>query len=243
MNLLAFDTSTEVLSIGVAAGAQLLLHSGAGGAQASFGLIAGAQSLLAQAGLAMPALDAVVFGAGPGSFTGLRTSCAVAQGLAMGAGVPVLPVNSLLAVAEDARQRTYPQAAALEVLALLDARMDEVYAAWFGFAQGAWTQRSDIQLCKPEAVQIDAAIEVLAGNVFAVYSGRVESACGALPRPCVEALPTAQALLRLAPQLLRLGLAVPPEEALPLYVRDKVAKTTAERLQEKAAAAAGVACG
>lgn len=243
MNLLAFDTSTEVLSIGVAAGAQTLLHSGAGGAQASFGLIAGAQALLAQAGLVMPTLDAVVFGAGPGSFTGLRTSCSVAQGLSLGAGVPVLPVNSLLAVAEDARLHTYPKATALEVLALLDARMDEVYAAWFGFAQGVWTQRSEIQLCKPEAVKIDAAIEVLAGNVFAVYPGRVESACGALPLPCVAALPSAQALLNLAPQLLHLGLAVPPEQALPLYVRDKVAKTTVERLQEKAAIAAGAASG
>ena len=241
MNFLAFDTSTEVLSIGVAAGAQTLLHTGAGGAQASFGLISGVQSLLAQAQTPMAALDAVVFGAGPGSFTGLRTSCAVAQGLALGANVPVLPVNSLLAVAEDARLRRFPQRHAVEVLALLDARMDEVYSAWFGFSQGRWRQRSDIRLCKPEQVVVDAAVEVLAGNVFVVYPGRVELALGAAPRPCEAALPSAQALLSLAPQLLQQGLAVPPEQALPLYVRDKVAKTTAERLQEKAAAASGAA--
>jgi tRNA threonylcarbamoyladenosine biosynthesis protein TsaB len=135
--------------------------------------------------------------------------------------------------------RCYPQSDALEVLALLDARMDEVYCAWFGFSQGQWTQRSEIQLCKPEAVAVDAAVELLAGNVFAVYPGRVESSMAATPRPCVAALPTAQALLSLAPQLLAQGLAVPPEQALPLYVRDKVAKTTAERMQEKAAAIAG----
>jgi tRNA threonylcarbamoyladenosine biosynthesis protein TsaB len=239
MNLLAFDTSTEVLSIGVTAGAQVLLHTGAGGAQASFGLISGVQSLLAQVQLPMASLDAVVFGAGPGSFTGLRTSCSVAQGLALGAEVQVLPVNSLLAVAEDARLRGHQQKESLEVLALLDARMDEVYCAWFGFSQGQWTQRCEIQLCKPEAVRVDAAVELLAGNVFAVYPGRVESAMGAASRPCEVALPSAQALLSLAPQLLAQGLAVPPEQALPLYVRDKVAKTTAERMQEKAAAVAG----
>lgn len=236
MNLVAFDTSTEVLSIGVQAGPRRLLHTGAGGAQASFGLIAGVRTLLGELQLPMSALHAVVFGAGPGSFTGLRTACSVAQGLALGAEVPVLPVNSLLAVAEDARLRLCPEASQWEVLALLDARMDEVYAAHFSYAAGGWTQRGDIQLCKPEAVQVPAAVKCLVGNVFAVYSGRWEAALGASPRPCEPALPSAQALLHLAPQLLAQGLAVPPEQALPLYVRDKVAKTTAERMQEKAAA-------
>jgi tRNA threonylcarbamoyladenosine biosynthesis protein TsaB len=239
MKLLAFDTSTEVLSIGVQCGGAQQLHTGSGGAQASFGLIAGVQSLLQQAALPLQALDAIVFGAGPGSFTGLRTSCAVAQGLALGAQRPVLPVPSLLAVAEDARWRTQAQAPILEVLAVLDARMDEVYAAWFGWHDGQWQQRGDIQLCKPEALQVDDRVQLLAGNAFAVYPGRVEQAMGALARPCVAALPSAQALLRLAPALLQQGAAVAPEAALPLYVRDKVAKTTAERLQEKAAAAAG----
>jgi len=238
MKLLAFDTSTEVLSIGVSVGGQALLHTGAGGAQASFGLIAGVQRLLEQAQIPMGALDAVVFGAGPGSFTGLRTACSVAQGLALGAGVPVLPVHSLLAVAEDARLSAYPDRQALEVLALLDARMDEVYAAWFGFHEGCWTPRGETQLCKPEALEVDQRVDMVAGNVFAVYPGRVEMALGGVPRACVAALPSAQALLRLAPQLLREGHAVPAEQALPLYVRDKVAKTTAERQQEKAVAGA-----
>lgn len=241
MKLLAFDTSTEVLSIAVDCDGAQHLHTGSGGAQASFGLIAGVQALLQQAGMAMQTLDAIVFGAGPGSFTGLRTACSVAQGLALGAQRQVLPVNSLLAVAEDARGRLHPQAAALEVLALLDARMDEVYAAGFGWQDGQWQQRGEIQLCRPEALQIDERVQLLAGNVFTVYPGRVEQAMGTLQRPCVAALPSAQAMLRLAPDMLRQGLALPPEGALPLYVRDKVAKTTAERLQEKAAAAAGTA--
>lgn len=241
MKLLAFDTSTEVLSIGVDCDGAQILHTGVGGAQASFCLIAGVQSLLQQAGVALAGLDAIVFGAGPGSFTGLRTACSVAQGLALGAQRPVLPVNSLLAVAEDARLRSHPQDATLEVLALLDARMDEVYAAWFGWHDGQWQQHGEIQLCKPDALQVDDRVQLLAGNVFTVYPGRVEQAMGARVRPCVAALPSAQALLRLAPALLQQGAALPPEGALPLYVRDKVAKTTAERLQEKAAAAAGAA--
>ncbi|MDT8990078.1 tRNA (adenosine(37)-N6)-threonylcarbamoyltransferase complex dimerization subunit type 1 TsaB [Curvibacter sp. APW13] len=234
MKLLAFDTSTEVLSIGVAAGGGVHVHTGAGGAQASFGLIAGVQSLLAQAGLAMAQLDAVVFGAGPGSFTGLRTACAVAQGLALGADLPVLPVNSLLAVAEDARLQHAPNVPEFVVLSLLDARMDEVYAAPWRWDGVDWHAEGEIQLCAPQSVVVPESVQCLAGNVFPVYPGRVESALAGRSLPCVAALPSARALLQLAPGLLHQGQAVPPEQALPLYVRDKVAKTTAEREREKA---------
>ena len=85
MKLLAFDTSTEIMSIAVAHDAQLWQHTGAGGAQASSTLIPAIQALMAQAGLRLEQLDAIVFGRGPGSFTGLRTACSVAQGLAFGA--------------------------------------------------------------------------------------------------------------------------------------------------------------
>ena len=129
MNVLAFDTSTEALSIAVGRwqGGVLRLweHAGPGGAQASATLVPQAMALLGQAGIALRGLDAIAFGAGPGSFTGLRTACAVAQGLAFGAGVPVLPVDTLLAVAEEARH----QHGCTQVLATLDARMDEVYVA------------------------------------------------------------------------------------------------------------------
>src|SRR5438046_2091586 len=124
MNLLAFDTSTEHLSVAVQrgdAGARPpLVYQGAGGAQASSTLIPAIQRLLAEAGLRLAELDAIVFGRGPGSFTGLRTACSVAQGLSFGSGVPVLPVDTLLAVVEDAHGR----AGVEQVVALLDARMD-----------------------------------------------------------------------------------------------------------------------
>ena len=103
---LAFDTSTDVLSLGLSARGQTTLRTLAGGAQASAQLIPQVLDLLAQASLGLADLQAIVFGRGPGSFTGLRTACAVAQGLAFGANVPVLPIDTLLAVAEDARLRS-----------------------------------------------------------------------------------------------------------------------------------------
>ena len=229
MNLLAFDTSTDTLSVAVQHGAQVFAHSGAGGAQASTTLIPAIRALLAQAGITLAQLDAVVFGRGPGSFTGLRTACSVAQGLAFGArggqGVPVLPVDTLLAVAEQARA----EHGCTQVLATLDARMDEVYSARYQWHDGIWQGDDDFGLCAPEAVQVPAGWAV-AGNAHAVYGQRL--APGAQHWP---ALPTATALLRLAPGLIAAGLAVPAAEALPRYVRDKVAKTTAERAAERAA--------
>ncbi|MBS0507136.1 MAG: tRNA (adenosine(37)-N6)-threonylcarbamoyltransferase complex dimerization subunit type 1 TsaB [Proteobacteria bacterium] len=230
MNLLAFDTSTDTLSVAVQQGTRVLAHSGAGGAQASTTLIPAIRALLARAGLTFAQLDAVVFGRGPGSFTGLRTACSVAQGLAFGArggrGVPVLPVDTLLAVAEQARA----EHGCTRVLATLDARMNEVYSAAFEWladagapAGGRWRAPPDFALCAPEAVAVPDGW-TLAGNARAAYGDRL--APGA---PQVPALPTAEALLRLAPALLAAGSAVPAAAALPRYIRDKVAQTTAER--------------
>lgn len=248
MNLLAFDTATEMMSIAVTrtvdARVQQWQLSTSGGARASTELIPGILHVLAQAGVALQALDAICFGSGPGSFTGLRTACSVAQGLAFGCGVPVLPVDCLLAVAEDARHTALGAQPRGTVTALLDARMDEMYAATFAFEQGHWTALQPSLLVRPEdLLQASCRLHdaraqwVLAGNVFAVYGERVAahdpSAAQALRLP---ALPTAQAMLRLAPQLLAAGKAVAAEHALPSYIRDKVAKTTVERDAEKAAA-------
>ena len=240
MNLLAFDTSTETMSIAVsrtrAHGAQTWQHTAAGGAQASTGLIAGVLDLMAQADLEVSALHAICFGSGPGSFTGLRTACSVAQGLAFGAGVPVLPVPSLLAVAEEARYAALADEAAIEVIALLDARMDEMYLAVYAYAHGVWTERQTSVLARPEDLAVAANATVLAGNVFEAYGDRLQSCAGFATARHITTLPTASAMLRLAPQLLNDGKAVPAHLALPLYVRDKVAKTTLERAAEKAAA-------
>lgn len=237
MNLLAFDTSTEIMSIAVqrrAAGPgqwpAVWLHNGPGGPQTSALLIPTIQHLLAQAELTLGQLDAIAFGCGPGSFTGLRTACAVAQGLAFGAKLKVLPIDTLLAVAEEARFQHAADAARYQVMALLDARMDEMYAASYVFSSEEWTMDKGHHLIQPENLVSDDGW-TLAGNVFAAYGARL--ALSQAPR--VEALPTASALLRLAPALLASGAAVRADQALPIYVRDKVAKTTAERAAEKAA--------
>lgn len=229
MPLLAFDTSTDTLSIAVGDGAQVWLHSGAGGAQASTTLIPAILALLAQAGLRLDQLDAIAFGSGPGSFTGLRTACSVAQGLAFGAGKPVLPIDTLMAVAEEARVQHGVQ----QVQALLDARMDEIYTGFYAYAQGRWQQRADFQLLRPESVLQEEGW-ALAGNALAVYADRIPHSSG--PRYAV--LPAAAAMLRLAPALLAAGQAVPADQALPRYIRDKVAQTTDERMAAKAAAGA-----
>ncbi|HWI82802.1 tRNA (adenosine(37)-N6)-threonylcarbamoyltransferase complex dimerization subunit type 1 TsaB [Ramlibacter sp.] len=224
MNLLALDTSTEVFSIAVQrGGAAPLQQQGPGGANASAALIPAIQDLLARSGLALAGLDAIVFGRGPGSFTGLRTACAVAQGLAFGADLPVLAVDTLLAVAEQARGSS----GVTRVVAMLDARMDEVYAAAYEWSGAAWQERQGVAVQAPQRVQVPAGW-AMAGNVFAPYGERLPGGVR------VEALPSAAALLRLAPALLAAGRAGPAAAAIPLYIRDKVAQTTEERAAARA---------
>ena len=189
--------------------------------------------LLAVAGLELAALDAIAFGRGPGSFTGLRTACSVAQGLAFGSGVRLLPVDTLLAVAEEARHAF----GARQVVAVLDARMDQLYAARYDFEGGGELgalQGNDNEplLLAPEALEVPAGWS-LAGNAFAAYGPRLAPAAARH-----EVLPTAAAMLRLAPALLAAGRTVDAAHAWPLYVRDKVAQTTEERAAIKAAAVA-----
>lgn len=227
-SFLAFDTSTDVMSIALTDGARVWQHTGPGGAKASTTLIPAILALLAEAGIALGDLQAIAFGRGPGSFTGLRTACAVAQGLAFGAnggpGIPVLPIDTLMAVAEEAR----PQQASAHITALLDARMDEMYVQRYACNDGVLTALGDCQLIRPENFQPDET-SLYAGNVFEVYRGRLPD--GLTNMAC---LPTAAAMLRLAPGLAASGHCVPAAQALPLYVRDKVAQTTQERAQIKA---------
>lgn len=238
MKLLAIDTSTETLSVAVQAGlgeaARVFSHQAVGGAHASAQLIGVVQALLREAGVPLRELDAIAYGAGPGAFTGLRTACAVAQGLGFGAGVPLLPVNTLLAVAEEARlsaQRPLAQPdASWQVLTLLDARMGEVYAAHAHWDGRHWATLDDVQVVPPEQVRAlyrGSWPDALAGNALTAYGAQLLPELLALPR--IAAAPTATALLRLAPALRAAGAAVPAHEAGLHYIRDKVAQTTAER--------------
>ena len=247
LKFLAFDTSTDRMSVAVTDGVRVWQHDGPGGAQASTHLIPAIQALLLESGLGLGEMDAIVFGRGPGSFTGLRTACAVAQGLAFGAnhgaGLAVLPIDTLMAVAEEARfQQTGDMAATdapVTVMALLDARMDEMYVQSYLFNSGLCTPVLHCTLIRPENLLAGPSVQLLAGNVFGVYADRLPASLSALP--CVPALPTAPALLRLAPALAAAGQCVAADQALPLYVRDKVAQTTEERAQIKALALAQAA--
>lgn len=231
--LLAFDTSTDTLSVGVSHGSRQWLHSGPGAAQASLTLIPTLLDLLAQAGLRLQELDAIVLGRGPGSFTGVRTACAVAQGLAAACGRPVLPIDTLLALAEEGRALAQAQGLAVQpITAVLDARMGEVYVQHFEPA-GPDVLRAigPCRLSAPEALAYpDGAARLVVGNAMGVYPQLSAAPAGSVS---LAALPTAAALLRLAAG--RLDQAVAPALALPLYVRDKVAQTTQERLALKAA--------
>ena len=237
MNLIAFDTSTDRMSLAVQRDHTVCTIDAPGGAQASATVVPHILALMQQAGVTFETLDAIVFGRGPGSFTGLRTACAVAQGLAMGAkqgqGVPVLPIDTLLAVAEDARDRT----GCTQVVAVLDARMNEVYAAQLQWQTATsttpegWVLDSAMTLSAPQAITVPAGY-TLAGNAAAVYGADL-----AQGTHCTSAWPTASALLRLAPALWAAGMQVPASAALPLYIRDKVANTTAERMAQKQMAA------
>lgn len=239
MRLLAFDTSTDLMSVAVGrtvdGASRVWQHSGPGAAQASASLIPCIMELMGQAALAFGELDAIVFGRGPGAFTGLRTACSVAQGLGFGAHVrangqpvPVLPVDSLLALAEQARAQV-GGTTGLRVQAMLDARMGEVYWARYVFDGALWRQQQDYRLDRPQDMVFEPGW-LLAGNVFAAGGDDWPAAHG-LRR--VEAVPTAAAMLRLAPALLAAGHAVSAEQALPTYVRDKVAQTSAERAAAK----------
>lgn len=224
--LLAFDTATEHTSIAVALGARVFEREAAGGAHASAALVPAILGLLAEAGIGIGDLDAIAFGRGPGAFTGLRTACSVAQGLAFGAGKPVLPVDTLLAVAEDCRGG---DEAPLDVWVAMDARMEEAYAAHYAWSAGRWQVLAEPFLATPEALNArwrEAAPQVVAGNAAAAFGDRLQPGSAEVRG---EARPRARAMLPLASTLWLAGVAVDAALALPLYLRDKVAQTTAER--------------
>ena len=197
----------------------------AGGALASATLVPAILSLLGQAGVTLRELDAIAFGRGPGAFTGLRTACSVAQGLAFGANKPVLPIDTLLTVAEDARAGQ----PVWQGWVTMDARMDEIYAGHYRFAAGHWQVLGEPRLTTPQALNDAwraAPPDGVAGNALEVFGDRLQP--GAAQR-FPMAMPRAAAMLPLARRLWAQGGAVPAAQALPLYLRDKVAQTTAER--------------
>lgn len=220
--LLALDSSTDTMAVALVTPAQTLVFEAAGGAQASARLLPEVRSLLAQAGVALADLDAIAFGQGPGAFTGLRTACAVAQGLALGLDKPVLALDSLMLVAEDART----QGAGDEVWVAMDARIGEIYAARYRHDGHAWQVLDAPALYAPAALTAHwGTPAAVAGTALTAYA----DALGAVSPAWPQAASRAAALGALALAAWQRGETRDAAEALPVYVRDKVALTTAER--------------
>jgi tRNA threonylcarbamoyladenosine biosynthesis protein TsaB len=225
--LLALDCATERLAVALVVGDATWSAEEEGGARTSTRALPLAFELLAAAGLGVRELDAVAFGRGPGAFTGLRSACSVAQGLALGIGCPVLPLDSLLLVADDARERHGAAAHALWVA--MDARMDEVYAGAYRFDGRDWQVEREAALWTQPALADAwrrAPPACIAGSALAAFGARLPTG-GAL---CIRhPADRAAALARLARAAWQRGAAIDAAQALPLYLRDKVALTTAER--------------
>lgn len=230
--ILAIETSSELASVALLHGEAVLSRQSTGVRTHSASVLPMVQELLAEAGTKLDQCDAIAFGSGPGSFTGVRTACGVAQGLAFGAKLPVIPLVTLPAMAHAC----YEQYGATEVLCVLDARMNEVYSAQYTLVGGQWTEVSAPVLTAPEAVKpVDKAGLVACGNGFAAYPD-VFAAIGLTVYP--EILPHAAQLARLAVAELVAGRTVGAADAQPLYLRNKIAYTAAERQVINAAKAA-----
>lgn len=226
--ILAIETSSELASVALLRGETVISRVSSGVRTHSQSVLPMIQELLAEAGIALKDCDAVAFGSGPGSFTGVRTACGIAQGLAFGGNLPVVPVVTLDAMALACHQ----QHGAAEVLAVLDARMGEVYWAQYRFANGAAPEMVlPAALSAPEAVQPQGA-PVACGNGLSAYAAAFAAGGHA------GVMPHAEQVAQLAALAFAAGQTVTAAEAQPLYLRNKIAYTQAERRDMAAAKAA-----
>jgi len=225
MNLLAFDTSTEFLSIALQVDGQAWTFHAEAGASASQRILPEIHALLAAANIKLAALNGIAFGAGPGAFTGVRVACGVAQGLAFGANLPVVGVHTLMAVAQASGHD--------KVIVCQDARMGEVYFAAYERTEAGWQTISPAIVCKPEQVPaLSGNGWVGAGSGWAAYQEALEAAYASqLSNVLPTITPTAQAVLALAQPVFAAGQAQAAHEVAPIYIRNRVALTTQERAQ------------
>ena len=231
MNLLALDTATEACSVALLNGDSIrcdYLETARGHSRLILKMIDG---LLAESGISPRQLDGLAFGRGPGSFTGVRIATGVVQGIAFAVDRPVVAVSDLAAIA----QRSYRESGHSRVLTAIDARMGEVYwAAYLCDDSGLMVACLDECVTAPESVPLpEMKTEcnwVGAGTGWCSYEQALLSATQALPvTEFGHQLPHARDILALAQAELKQGLGVSAERAQPVYLRDKVAKTSIER--------------
>lgn len=225
MLILALETSTDIGSCALWRDGVVSERVCPSGRSHSETLLPLVRELLVEAGLKIAQLDAIAFGVGPGAFTGLRVACGVAQGLAVASNVSLIPVTSLETMAA--------MAGAERVLALLDARMGEVYSGAYRLTADGYMLESEIRVSAPAdtALPTDSGW-ISCGNAISAYPALAErlNAANIAIQPGI--VPTAAVVAQIAvPRAMR-GEGIDAAHAAPLYVRDKVAKTVAERLSE-----------
>lgn len=223
MKILAFDTSTELCSCALSVEGEIVYREQNAGQKHSEILLPMIDSMLAESRLRLTELTAIAYGCGPGSFTGLRITCGVAQGLALGADLPVIGVDSLVALAE--------RADAHKVVACIDARMGEIYHAAYQRHEDEWMCMSDPRVCKPElAPPIFGDEWSGCGSGFERYREALVKRYGQqLSDISPGLLPRAFEIVRIAERRFTRGEAGDAENAVPLYLRDRVALKTSER--------------
>jgi tRNA threonylcarbamoyladenosine biosynthesis protein TsaB len=223
VNILALETSTEYCSVALWQDGKLTERCERVGQKHSEVLIKMLDDVLRQANTTLAQLDGIAYGAGPGSFTGVRIACGVAQGLALGASLPVVGVCTLQALAQASGH--------VKVIAALDARMTEVYHAAYELREGKWFTVSEPSLCLPQNTRnVEGTHWYGAGSGFAVH-GEVlnDRYAGQLVGSNAQVVPQAAAIAQLALISFAAGLGVDASLAMPLYLRDKVALKTCER--------------
>ena len=227
MRILALDASTEMCAAALGDGVAWDERAELAGHRHSERLLPMVRNLLDDHRMALADLDGIAFGAGPGAFTGLRIACGIAQGLALGAGLPVIGVSTLEALAETARQRY----ASTRVIAALDARAQEVYVAAYRHDGERWIEVSAPAVIAPGAVTLpEGSGWIGVGSGFAAYPSLRERCLATLSSCEAKLSPTTTAIGTLALPRLAAGEGVAPRDAAPVYVRHKVALTSAERV-------------
>ena len=223
MRVLALETSTEYCSVALWQDGNVSSRCELVGQKHSEILIEMLDGLLREAGVKLAQLDGIAFGAGPGSFTGVRIACGVAQGLALGADLPVAGVCTLQALAQASGHD--------KVIAALDARMGETYHAAYEKRAGAWVTIGEPIFCLPQAAPGVAGHGWFgAGSGFAAYGTALnERYAGQLAGMDGQAAPQASAIAELAAAQFAAGRGVDAAQAMPVYLRDKVALKTSER--------------
>jgi tRNA threonylcarbamoyladenosine biosynthesis protein TsaB len=227
MNLLAIDTSTDSCSVAASRGRDLFSRREPALQRQAERVLGMVEEILAEAKLDLEQIEGIAYGEGPGSFTGLRIAAGVTQGLAFARGIGVVGVGSLITLAEQAAE----EAAGEKIIACIDAHMGEVYHAAYRRAGAAWEEISAPGLYTPEAVPVPSGEDWMGcGDAFAVHRDRLAARVGdhvSVVRSDVG--PTARAVLRLAIPRFAAGEARDAASAVPVYLRDKVAKKTSER--------------